>query len=118
MLRNKLKKIFKNGIDSEIDGMVSIAVLSLMEKDVEALLVETEKTHLLKERKQLEDFCKDVKTLMAGIGWFNVDKEEERVYTFINGHFPQLFHVEKTDSVRDMLDSEEKHRIKRLGEEK
>lgn len=41
-------------------------------------------------KNKLENFCRDVLQLMAGIGWFNVEEEKERTYKLIEDRFPEL----------------------------
>jgi len=42
------------------------------------------------DKEELKYFCINVLQLIAGIGWFNVDEEKERVYKFIEEWLPEL----------------------------
>lgn len=56
----------------------------------------TEKTVTISRRK-MRKFCNDILTCFAGIGWFNIDKEKDRAYKFIESLFPDIIEKRQKD---------------------
>jgi len=56
-------------------------------------------------KQKLREFCVDVLQLIAGIGWFNVDEEKERVYAFIESKFPNMLNDRIEQSEKELLNA-------------
>lgn len=78
-LDEKIKQVFDNSY--AVSPEVNKALHELRDKVLKILEGQQQK---------LQEFCKDVKRLIVGIGWFNVDEEEDRVWKFIEEYFPEL----------------------------
>jgi len=51
-------------------------------------------------RKELKDFLDDMMTLIAGISWFNVDKEKKRAYDFFDKYMLKIVKSEKLEALQ------------------